>query len=908
MGYHRTDNYWEPTFDGKTQYGYLSAFNWENLFSNNGPLKQICNWEKFDPSKHSSTTRSSYGKRQKIKISKRPNRRLIEKTFYICDFVGNLSDYTLDEDKSERLMLKYYDFVIAIKNFLKKQYNISILDCLYKFPLNTDKTNSEYQKKIAQRIKGIKAHGHVAPHRNDRYYIQKIKPFYVERERYFEVTFSSVNERRSKFERMIAFTTEEISDYYAVKLNLLATSIDLFGKDMPITVITGWQVSIRPCELQNFARIFGCTGFQISSTGKGYLNLMSYLSSSRLSLYDIIELSDYESIKNSFHESYAIATFFKAIDQAKTIIDAQEPGSRVISYLLHHLDNKIIKKQYSSTPNPHLSFLKLQNGCIPFDTMPYCSSLMDHIPSSYDILQSIDPKNREHEFLARIIKNNGDNRGVIYTAIDELPEKLRLDINTLIEKHNSLLWSGHTLRKLKTNGKYVFLTAYESDVVDIISRLYSLSLSGINNYSNYINECLQNGGSSIDNEEKKAYLTEMFSKSKVAFIYGAAGTGKTTLIKHVAEIFASSKKIFLAQTHPAVENLRRNITISNSHFHTIAKFVSGNSISTECDLLIIDECSTVCDRNMREILEKATFKALILVGDIYQIESIQLGTWFGLGKIFIKNFVCELTKPFRSNNGGLLKLWDKVRKMEGDIAEHIEKNGYSATLNQSIFESSNKDEIILCLNYDGLYGINNINRFLQQNNPSPEIQWGNTIYKVGDPVLFNESNRFGSEIYNNMKGRINKIEILSDLKQIQFDIELEKTVNVFASGDNGFSIAGSTADGYSIIRFTVEQPTSSDNDDNSSLYNVVPFQIAYAVSIHKAQGLEYNSVKIIIASEVGEQISHNIFYTAITRAKQHLKIYWTPECEHKVLSSMILRDSKQDANILRHMTRLKELK
>ncbi len=94
MGYHRTDNYWEPTFDGKTQYGYLSAFNWENLFSNNGPLKQICNWEKFDPSKHSSTTRSSYGKRQKIKISKRPNRRLIEKTFYICDFVGNLSDIT----------------------------------------------------------------------------------------------------------------------------------------------------------------------------------------------------------------------------------------------------------------------------------------------------------------------------------------------------------------------------------------------------------------------------------------------------------------------------------------------------------------------------------------------------------------------------------------------------------------------------------------------------------------------------------------------------------------------------------------------------------------------------------------------------------------------------------------------
>ena len=42
MAYHRTDNYWEPTYDGKTQYGYLSEFNWQNLFSNNGPLKQIC--------------------------------------------------------------------------------------------------------------------------------------------------------------------------------------------------------------------------------------------------------------------------------------------------------------------------------------------------------------------------------------------------------------------------------------------------------------------------------------------------------------------------------------------------------------------------------------------------------------------------------------------------------------------------------------------------------------------------------------------------------------------------------------------------------------------------------------------------------------------------------------------------
>ena len=55
--------------------------------------------------------------------------------------------------------------------------------------------------------------------------------------------------------------------------------------------------------------------------------------------------------------------------------------------------------------------------------------------------------------------------------------------------------------------------------------------------------------------------------------------------------------------------------------------------------------------------------------------------------------------------------------------------------------------------------------------------------------------------------------------------------------------------------------------------SVVPFQLAYTVSIHKAQGLEYNSAKEVIPSSNSEQISHGIFYTAITRAKEKLKIF-----------------------------------
>ena len=76
-------------------------------------------------------------------------------------------------------------------------------------------------------------------------------------------------------------------------------------------------------------------------------------------------------------------------------------------------------------------------------------------------------------------------------------------------------------------------------------------------------------------------------------------------------------------------------------------------------------------------------------------------------------------------------------------------------------------------------------------------------------------------------------------------------------------------------------------------------QIAYAVSIHKAQGLEYDSVKIVIADETEDQITHNIFYTAVTRARKHLTIYWSPEVCNRILARIRPVDYKQDFYLLK---------
>lgn len=183
-------------------------------------------------------------------------------------------------------------------------------------------------------------------------------------------------------------------------------------------------------------------------------------------------------------------------------------------------------------------------------------------------------------------------------------------------------------------------------------------------------------------------------------------------------------------------------------------------------------------------------------------------------------------------------------------------------------------------------------------NKQNAIEWGINIYKINDPILFNESERFAPLIYNNMKGKI--IDIEKQDYKIRFDIELDIAINELDAEYYEFDLVGNSENGNSIISFWVNKYKSTDEDDDS-LDTIVPFQIAYAISIHKAQGLEYNSVKIVITNEVEERITHNIFYTAITRAKEELKIYWTPETENKILNSFELKNSTKDVALLKSM-------
>lgn len=83
--------------------------------------------------------------------------------------------------------------------------------------------------------------------------------------------------------------------------------------------------------------------------------------------------------------------------------------------------------------------------------------------------------------------------------------------------------------------------------------------------------------------------------------------------------------------------------------------------------------------------------------------------------------------------------------------------------------------------------------------------------------------------------------------------------------------------------FETDESNTEEDSDDARIKSIVPFQLAYAVSIHKAQGLEYNSIKVVIPNSNSERITHGIFYTAITRTKEKLKIFWSADTMTKII-------------------------
>lgn len=796
------------------------------------------------------------------------------------------SHYVISEVTSPRLIQKYLPYLLKIKKWLKVTYGIDILNNLNNLMKISDTSIIDFYGPIKQNLL-FNEYIH-NPHPNERYYVYSCYPIIVDDAIIYEVTLGIASDFASKFNRFIVFSNEEIPLNYSIRCEFYEKKINVSKYTTTIRIVQDWSISIRPCELSNFGQIFGLKE-KISSLSPEYLKLMIYLNQNKLTILDLLCLKQeqYIKIKNNILSSSKEIHIFNIFDIARSYLNKNYSEKNLIKYLAYNLNNKIIKSQLSTCENNINLFV--DKGVIPFCKMPFAMSLLNHNPSLIDLIEIFGTPN-EDELVYRKLKNATELNNVIYHKLDELfdsdIEKIKSNIDEINRK---LYWDPQS--KIERIGDFYYLKYAEDDTVDILDKLMELSKNGVVGYSDFAKNKINDYNIEIDSEEKKKIIINLFSQTKVSCIYGPAGTGKSYLASIISNIYKDNKKIYIANTNSAVNNLYRKIGGNIDDFMTIKKY---NNRFYSCDILFIDECSMVSNKDMIKILSKNAFKCLVLMGDIIQIESIKFGNWFKMAKAFMNGTSKkELKEMHRTSSEYLKLLWSKLRKKENIIDEILFQYDMVKDLNDDSLFEKNNDEIILSLNYNGIYGINNLNNLMQEKNNNKSIRILAYTYKIGDPIIFTDNNQFAPILYNNLKGEIVSFEKKDDTVTFVLKVDTILDELMLYEFDNVKLLE--VTDNKSLISIKLEIKFDSDNDEIRS--KLIPFQIAYAVSIHKSQGLEFKNVKVVISNDVDKEITHNIFYTAVTRSSKNLTIYWSKDTENAIMQQILVKQDERDIGI-----------
>ncbi len=821
-------------------------------------------------------------------------------TRYLGDFYRGLQyiGRRIPEDgQAERLMLKYYSFMWQIRKSLFESYSIAVLQNLEKFQEHTesDELDKQYYELIANAFPAKKSE----PKRSStRFYVQKKTPFFVGTERYFEVTLQQAGRYASKYNRITAYTKLDMSTDYSVQVDYASAHINLWGIKTEIRIITSWRVSVDPKCLNRLAKILNMPR-QLTTKYGEYDALMRFLTTTGMNFLDMIDLQEiqFSHLLESIYKDPNTAYFKSVLQKLRDNYSkgAEIFGRYTIRYLLLSLREELLERvmpSQFSTQWQH-NDLCLSKKCFPFERNPLVSDLPGSNTSTIDkvkYLARVVEKNRTDAVLPywTIAKATQDT-GEIYCSLDEnLTQQA-------IQKYNDGLddWEKKQGYEIILSENNACIGSYEASTIFILNKLLELSHIPNKGQREYNERYLRNCGIAFSDHQKEEALKYAFVNSRVLLVYGAAGTGKTTLLNMISTMLTGRRKLFLTKTHTALQNLRRRIENPG----TDADFISINSFTKKVslqdyDVIFVDECSTIDNRVMKAFLEKMRPDSfLVLAGDPYQIESIDFGNWYSYAKgvINVKGSNIELLSNWRTDDQSLRQLWKEVRNKGTLITEKLVIDGpFSENIGESIFNSDIEDEVILCLNYDGKFGLNNMNNYFQNTNTAKPVSWMDWTYKVGDHILFNDTDRF-SLLYNNLKGRIVQIEMYTN--KIEFTVDVQITLTEKDCQNDGIKFVDVIDDGTRICFEVLAYEEEMAEEDRPK--TIVPFQLAYAVSIHKAQGLEYKSVKVVIPSSNAEKISHGIFYTAITRAKEKLKIYWSSETMQEVVAGFSVDKSKQ---------------
>lgn len=807
------------------------------------------------------------------------------------------SHFTQDQFESQVLLNKYQDLLFDLKDELKREFDKDVLNNLDCFPFEPNGELKEYYHLVYSKMNGLVFN---SGGRINTFYIDKRKRRCGYHNEYiYEYILTPAKDKRSKFDRLTAFSLKRINDCHAIKCTIFSDTISISGITTRISFIGDYSVSIRPCEIRKFAYLEKYVFSSLKRDNAGYNPLMSFLTKNKCSLYDLITSDDFEASMKEIQGIDKDNKIYEFLRYTRNKLAEKEEGNKTLRYLLYTFRHDIMKYQEWDTYHTELlGDTYLSYGCRHFERLPFSFSLIRHNPRNEDLTECLLDCCSQDQLFKRRIMINTEYDKKLFTPKKELDEYYLTD--QLIDEFNSKLTNDELGGKLlKTpDGEYVYTKSYVDDTCHILNYLTTKSKKKDNQYVNLAKDYLDNNPDLEIDDKKKSIIKSNFAYSSVLLISGAAGTGKTTLIKHLSNIMSREKVLFLSVTNTSVQNLRRKVGLSNvrlrDDFMTIESFLKKEYSEIDSfNSVVIDECSTVSNRDFKQIIRKKDFDKLLLVGDERQIESIKFGNWFGIANECFSDISFELPDTHRTTDANIYKIWTDTRNYNIDVETFVSA-GCLEELNNELFVRPDEsiEEIILCLTYDGLYGINNINRYMQEINPNELHSWNVWSFKKGDRILFNDNYYFKDYFYNNQKGFIEEIqendnEILFDLR-----IEIEEGNNHYSSRYVEYLFSDSRFDHYRI------RVSKKDDDDEENETSIIPFQLGYAISIHKSQGLEYDSVKIVITKEVEESISHNIFYTAITRCKKKLRIYTDKTSLQRVIERFKKPNYKEDATII----------
>ena len=368
------------------------------------------------------------------------------------------------------------------------------------------------------------------------------------------------------------------------------------------------------------------------------------------------------------------------------------------------------------------------------------------------------------------------------------------------------------------------------------------------------------------NSEQYLAIKSSYEKDFL-IITGGPGTGKTTIMKGITELYRQMKKIsfdklsekiaLLAPTGRAAKRLSEATGLQASTIHRFLKwqketnkFQVNEYNKSKAEFIIVDESSMIDTYLMASLLKGISANAkILLVGDDHQLPSV------GPGQILHdlisseKLSVIKLTKLYRQgNDSNIVSLAYDIRnkKIKDEVFNIAEDLTFiNCQLSQVVpniielattyKDLSYKEFQILVPMYKTLYGIDEINKqvaliFNKEEKAKKTITIGETIFREGDKVI-QLTNMPEENVYNGDIGLIQKI-VTSPKKEVIVDYD------------------------GNLVKYT---PSSFNN-----------FRLAYAISIHKSQGSEFEIVVIPLVRNYNKMLYRKLIYTAVTRSKSKL--------------------------------------